>query len=92
MKHLRRKRKRRRKSLDTRFLGAGRARGAVQEADLLPRANPKQCSCGLAAGGRRLPSAAQLKCSFDELVVGRYPAVGREDHELEAGAEHLAIR
>jgi hypothetical protein len=43
-------------------------------------------------GSRRLPSAAQLKCSLDELVVGRYPAVGGEDHELEAGAEHLAIR
>jgi hypothetical protein len=43
-------------------------------------------------GSRRLPSAAQLKCSLDELVVGRYAAVGGEDHELEAGAEHLAIR
>ena len=30
--------------------------------------------------------------SLDELVVGRDPAVGGEDHELEAGAEHLAIR
>ena len=29
---------------------------------------------------------------LDELVVGRDPAVGGEDHELEAGAEHLAIR
>ena len=30
--------------------------------------------------------------SLDELVVGRDPAVGGEGHELEAGAEHLAIR
>ena len=32
------------------------------------------------------------RASLDELVVGRDPAVGGEDHELEAGAEHLAIR
>ena len=38
------------------------------------------------------PAQLNLKCSLDELVVGRYPAVGGEDHELEAGAEHLAIR
>ena len=30
--------------------------------------------------------------SLDELIVGRDPAVGGEDHELEAGAEHLATR
>ena len=42
-------------------------------------------------GRRGLPSAAQLKCSLDELVVGRDPAVGGEDHELEAHCGHLAI-
>ena len=47
---------------------------------------------GLNIGYLDVASASHLKCSLDELVVGRDPAVGGEDHELEAGADHLAIR